>query len=140
MRYKTACWVFVPVIAGGAPSHSAIKSVTIGATKDIGPFRGNPYVEIEARMEGTAPGGDYSVPITLLLPKQAGDGNGFAVVDILNTVAVGKDLVLGPQPLPLARHHIGDDFLLGTGHVYVGVLWDRRAVESSGAGQDRGAG
>ncbi|MFO1049695.1 MAG: alpha/beta hydrolase domain-containing protein [Geminicoccaceae bacterium] len=106
----------------------------VSSTTDAGSFRGRPYQRYDGRMEGTAPGGGYSVPVTVLLPANLSDGNGFSVVDVLNTVAVGKDSVLGPDPLPLARHHIGDDYLFGTGHAYVGVLWDKGAAEALGAG------
>ncbi len=123
---------FISIVS--APALAEMTATTVLSTKEAGPFRGKPYQEIVVRMDGRAPGGDYSVPLTLLSPKLATDAAGVAVVDVLNTVAVGKDTVLGPEPLPLARRHIGDDFLFGTGHAYVGVLWDKDAVESLGAG------
>ena len=115
-------------------AHATISAVKLSSTTDAGSFRGRPYQRYDGRMEGSAPGGSYSVPVTALLPTKPSDGNGFAVVDVLNTVAVGKDTVLGPDPLPLARHHIGEDYLFGTGHAYVGVLWDKAAAEALGAG------
>jgi hypothetical protein len=33
-------------------------------------------------LNGAAPGGAYSVPVTLAFPKQASDHNRFAIVDI----------------------------------------------------------
>ena len=60
------------------------------------------------------------MPVTLAFPKEASDHNGFAVVDIVNTHTVGNEQwVLGGQPFPLARGHMGDDFLFGTGNAYV---------------------
>ena len=118
----------------GNVARATIGAVKVSSTTDAGSFRGRPYQRFDGRMEGTAPGGGYSVPVTLFLPANVSDANGFAVVDVLNTVAVGKDTVLGPDPLPLARHHIGDDYLFGTGHAYVGVLWDKAAVEALGSG------
>jgi hypothetical protein len=115
-------------------AHAKIAAVKVISIADAGSFRGRAYRQIEGRMEGVAPGGEYAVPVTLLLPAAPADGNGFAVVDVLNTVAVGKDSVLGPDPLPLARRHIGDDYLFGTGHAYVGVLWDKAAIEALGTG------
>ncbi len=116
-------------LTGAFPSWAEINSLTALSSKDIGPFNGKPYREIEARMEGDAPGGSYAVPITLVLPLQAADHNGFAVVDIINTVTIGKgDFVIGGAPLPLARTHMGDEFLFGRGNAYVGVMWDKSAV------------
>ena len=133
MRIPRRCRASLLAIATSAPfcavAQAEIIALNVISTADVGSFRNRPYMQIEARMEGRAPGGVYDVPITLLLPKRSDDGNGVAVVDVLNTVAVGKDTVLGPDPLPLARRHIGDDFLFGTGHAYVGVLWDAEAVD-----------
>jgi Alpha/beta hydrolase domain len=114
-----------------APGWAEITSLTALGSKDIGPFNGKPYREIEARMEGSAPGGPYAVPITLVLPKRAEDHNGFALVDIINTVTIGKpEFVIGGKPLPLARAHMGDEFLFGRGNTYVGVMWDKAATDT----------
>jgi hypothetical protein len=111
--------------------HAEIKGLTVLAAKDIGPFRGKGYREVEARMEGTAPGGAYAVPVTLAFPKEASDHNGFAIVDVINTVTIGKEqFVIGGGAFPVARRHMGDDFLFGTGNAYVGVIWDKNAVEA----------
>lgn len=112
-----------------------VEGLTVLAAKDIGPFRGKAYREVEARMEGSAPGGAYAVPVTLAFPKQASDHNGFALVDVVNTVTIGKEqFVLGGQPFPLARVHMGDDFLFGTGNAYVAVIWDKAATDALGNG------
>jgi hypothetical protein len=117
------------------PARAEIKDLTVLAAKDIGPFRGKVYREVEAQMKGSAPGGAYAVPVTLAFPKQASDHNGFAVVDVVNTITIGKEqFVLGGRPLPLARMHMGDDFLFGTGNAYVSVIWDKKAVEALGNG------
>jgi hypothetical protein len=118
------------------PAQAEISKVTVASTTDIGPFRGKSYREVQATMEGMAPGGAYSVPITLAYPRAAADHNGFAIVDVINTVTIGKEQwVLGGRPLPLARAHMGDDFLFGTGNVYVGVIWDKNAVEALANGK-----
>jgi hypothetical protein len=107
----------------------------VRTAKDIGPFRGKAYREVEAQMHGNAPGGAYAVPVTLAFPKQVPDHNGFAIVDIVNTITIGREQwVLGGQPMLLARRHMGDDFLFGRGNVYVGVIWDKTAVEALGSG------
>ena len=120
-------------LALAAPSSALaeIKSLTVLSSKDIGPFRGKPYRELDVRMDGVAPGGAYAVPITLALPQQTSDHNGFAIVDIINTATVGDgQFVIGGGPFPLARTHMGDDFLFGTGNVYVGVMWDKATTDA----------
>ena len=123
-------------------SRADITGLVVDSTKDIGPFRGKPYREIEAHLNGTAPGGAYSVPVTLAFPKQASDHNRFAIVDIDNTVTIGNDkFVLGGRAVPGARNRLGEDFLFGAGHAHVSVIWDKKAVEALhngiiGAGAD----
>ena len=127
----TAAMVLGFSVTGPSFSWAEITSLTALSSKDIGPFNDKPYREIEARMEGTAPGGPYAVPITLVLPARAEDHNGFAVVDIINTVTIGKaQFVSGGEPLPLARGHMGDEFLFGRGNAYVGVMWDKTATDT----------
>ena len=122
---------FTIPIAMSAPAGAEIKNIVVSSTSDIGPFRGKSYREVKATMQGVAPGGAYSVPVVLAFPKKAADHNGFALVDIINTVTIGKaEFVLGGRPLPLARSHIGDDFLFGNGNAYVDVMWDKSAVEA----------
>jgi Alpha/beta hydrolase domain len=123
------------VLVVPGPVRAEIERLDVLAETEIGPFAGKAYREVEARMEGTAPGGAYSVPVTLVLPKLASDHNGFAVVDVVNTITIYFDnWVLGGQPLPLARGHMGDEFLFGRGNAYVGVIWDKAAVEAQGTG------
>ncbi len=124
----------IPLATSG-PAVAEIKKIAITSSSDIGPFRGKSYREVQATMEGVAPGGVYSVPTVLAYPKVAADHNGFAVVDIVNTVTIGKEqFVLGGKPLALARSHMGDKFLFGRGNAYVGVIWDKTAVEALGNG------
>jgi hypothetical protein len=81
--------------------HAEIKALTVLAAKDIGPFHSKGYREVEARMEGTAPGGAYAVPVTLAFPKEAFHHNGFAIVDVINTVTIGKEqFVIGGGRFP----------------------------------------
>jgi hypothetical protein len=116
-------------------AEAEIKRLTVLSAEEIGPFRGKPYHEIQAQMEGTAPGGAYAVPVTLAFPVDPADHNGFAVVDVVNTVTIGwDDWVLNGGAFPLARVHMGDDLVLGSGNVYVGVIWDKNAVEALGNG------
>lgn len=127
----TAAMVLGFSVTGASSSWAEITSLTALSSKDIGPFNDKPYREMEARLEGSAPGGPYAVPITLVLPARAEDHNGFAVVDIINTVTIGKpEFVSGGAPLPLARGHMGDEFLFGRGNAYVGVMWDKAATEA----------
>jgi hypothetical protein len=134
-----AAWLgvaFTAPVALSGPAVAEIKGVVVTSSKDIGPFRGKSYRELQATMDGIAPGGSYSVPVVLAYPKAAADHNGFAVVDVVNTVTIGKEQwVLGGRPLPLARIHMGDDFLFGNGNAYVGVIWDKNAVEALGNGK-----
>jgi hypothetical protein len=67
------------------PSHQAAAEITriaVTASSDIGPFRGKAYREVQATMEGVAPGGPYSVPVVLAFPKAVADYNGFALIRI----------------------------------------------------------
>ncbi|HMG50488.1 MAG TPA: alpha/beta hydrolase domain-containing protein, partial [Inquilinus sp.] len=122
-------------LAAPPSAQAEIKSVTVLAATDIGPFRGKVYRELETRMEGSAPGGPYTVPVTIAFPKQVSDHNGFAVVDIVNTVTIGNSqFVVGGRPLPLARMHMGEDFLFGMGNAYVAVIWDKMATDLLGNG------
>jgi Alpha/beta hydrolase domain len=123
----------VPVLSvvSPSPARAEITGLTVQSAKDIGPFQGKPYREVEAQLKGTAPGGGYSVPVTLAFPKQASDHNGFAIVDVFNTVTVGdKKWFPGGRAFPVARFQMSEDFLFGTGHAYVGVIWDKKAVEA----------
>ncbi len=122
--------VFAMPLTQSAPAAAEIKKIVVTSSRDIGPFRGKNYREVQATMEGVARGGAYTVPVVLAYPRAAGDYNGFAIVDVYNTVTVGDpDWVLGGQVFPFARIHMGDDYLFGNGNFYVGVLWDKDAAE-----------
>jgi len=121
-------------IVGPHPTHAEITGLAVTSAKDIGPFHGKAYREVQVQMRGTAPGGAYAVPVTIAFPKQASDHNGFAVVDVDNTLTVGsKDFPHGGA-YPLARVSMGDEFLFGRGNAYVGVIWEKFAVETLGNG------
>jgi hypothetical protein len=114
----------------GRPAAAELTHLVVTSSSDMGPFRGKSYREIQATMEGLAPGGAYSVPIVLAFPKTAADYNGFALIDVFNTVTVGNPKwVTGGRVFPVARQHMGDDYLFGNGNFYVGVLWDKVAAE-----------
>jgi hypothetical protein len=116
------------------PTRAEISGLTVTSAKDIGPFRGKAYREVEAQLKGTAPGGAYAVPVTIAFPKQASDHNGFAIVDVLNTILIGNKNFPDAKPLPVARMGMGDDFLFGRGNAYVGVVWDKFTVDTLGNG------
>jgi hypothetical protein len=44
-------------IAGSQPTRAEISSLSVASAKDIGPFLGKPYRQVEAQLRGTAPGG-----------------------------------------------------------------------------------
>jgi Alpha/beta hydrolase domain len=114
----------------GRPTAAEITHLLVTASSDIGPFRGKGYREVQATMEGVAPGGPYSVPVVLAFPKAAGDSNGFALLDVFNTVTVGDPKwVTGGRVFPMARGQLGPDYVFGSGNFYVGVLWDKVAAE-----------
>ncbi len=122
------------IVAAPPSARAELKSVTVLASKDIGPFRGKAYRELETRMDGIAPGGPYAVPVTIAFPTQASDHNGFAVVDVVNTVTIGKDqYVLGGRTASVGPNAYGRRLPLRRGeHLYrrdLGQGSDRRAEE-----------
>jgi Alpha/beta hydrolase domain len=117
-----------PVLSG--PVKAEITQIVVNSANDMGPFRSKIYREVHATMKGKAPGGAYSVPVVLAFPVAAADYNGFALVDVLNTVTVGNpQWVVGGRILPVARLQLGEQYLFGNGNFYVGVLWDKVAAE-----------
>jgi hypothetical protein len=82
-------------VLAAPPARSEISGLTVQAAMDVGPFRGKAYREIEAQLQGTAPGGTYSVPVSLNFPQHAADHNGFAIVDVINTVTIGSKVIPG---------------------------------------------
>ena len=42
---------------GSSPTRAEINGLAVTSAKDIGPFRGKAYKEVEAKLQGTAPGG-----------------------------------------------------------------------------------
>jgi hypothetical protein len=118
-RRRSALFAFAIGLAllVSRPAVAEIKQIVVNSVNNTGPFRGKSYREIQLTMKGVAPGGDYSVPVVLAFPNAAADYNGFAVVDILNTVTVGNpNWVLGGRIIPVARGNMGDEFLFGSGY------------------------
>lgn len=133
-KISTLAVVAIFGIAGSQPTRAEISSLSVTSAKDIGPFRGKPYREVEAQLRGTAQGGAYAVPVTIAFPKKASDHNGFAVLDVDNTITVGNKDWPGGGAFPLGRVSMGDEFLFGRGNAHVAVIWEKFAVETLGNG------
>jgi hypothetical protein len=127
---------FVVLLAAGlaATARAAVTSVSMVSSTELGRFGHHDYREVEIRMRGTAPGGAYDVPVTLAFPERSKDYSGVAVVDVINTSAVLAPPPLYHDPIPLARVQLTEDYLFGSGHAYLGVHWDKAAVEFLGIG------
>jgi hypothetical protein len=73
--------------------------------------------------------------VTLAFPTRAEDFSGFAMVDVVNTVTVGSsDWPGGGRAFPVARLHMGEDYLFGMGTFYISALWDKAAAETLHSG------
>jgi hypothetical protein len=126
-----------------ATARAAITSVSVVSSTELGEFDHRDYREVEIRMIGIAPGGAYDVPVTLAFPQKSKDYSGVAVVDVINTVLATVPVIPAPatrDPSPIARLQMGDEYLFGSGHVYVGVVWQKSAVEVLGIGTIAAAG
>jgi hypothetical protein len=135
----------VVVFGAGLPAtaRATVTSVSVVSSTDLGEFDHRDYREVQIRMVGTAPGGAYDVPVTLAFPERSKDYSGVAVVDVINTSFVTAAVVPAPAtrtPFPLARNNIGDEYLFGSGHVYVGVQWNKQTVDVLGIGAIAAAG
>jgi hypothetical protein len=64
------CAAIALTLAAPPEAHAEVKGLTVLAAKDIGPFRGKAYREVQARMEGTAQGGAYAVRSLLPSPNR----------------------------------------------------------------------
>jgi hypothetical protein len=128
-----ACVTFAALLPA-TTAFADITSITVVSQADLGTFAGKPYRELELQVNGTAPGGAYSIPVTLAFPLKASDANGAAVVDILNTTFVGWGHPFGNLVLPVARLQLGDDYLFRHGNVYIGPQWDKAATAILGEG------
>jgi hypothetical protein len=119
-------------------AEAAVSSVSVVSSTELGTYNHRAYREVNLRLVGTAPGGAYDVPVTLAYPTHNRDHSGVAVVDVVNTVFMLWPTALPapatPEPLYLARLHLGDQYLFGSGHVYLSVNWDKEALASSGTG------
>ena len=121
--HRLACLVFASGLSLmlGRPATAEITHIIVTASNDIGLFRGKGYREVHATMEGVAPGGSYSVPVVLAFPKAVADYNGFALIDVFNTVTVGDpEWVTGGRVFPVDHDQLGQNYLFGSGNLYVG--------------------
>jgi hypothetical protein len=59
----TAVIAVCPAVVASSPARAEPSGLTVRTAKDIGPFRGRAYREVEAQLQGTAPGGAYAVPV-----------------------------------------------------------------------------
>ena len=120
-------------------AEAAVTSVSVVSSTELGTYNHRPYREVKLRIVGTAPGGAYDVPATLAYPTRSRDRSGVAVVDVVNTVVLGFP---GPLPAPMthvpiyqARDlHLGEEYLFGSGHVYLSADWDKDALANAGTG------
>ena len=132
LNSKDLAACLVGFVAFGHPpmAIAEILDIAITSTATHGEFEGKKYQKIEATVRGRAPGGKYSIPLTIAFaadPQQRGD---VAIVDVVNTVTIGeKGFVIGGAALPTARIHMGDTFLFGGGRSYFAPIWDKKAVE-----------
>jgi hypothetical protein len=138
MRFLTAIAIaacLLLLLGARGPAGAAVTSVTVVSSTELGTFGHRDYREVKIRMRGTAPGGAYDVPVTLAFPERSKDYSGVAVVDVINTAFV----VTPPPPpgtavpIPVARVRMGD-YMFGSGHVYLGLEWQKSTVESRGIG------
>jgi hypothetical protein len=138
-----AAFVLLIGAALTADADAAITSISVVSSTQLGEFGHRDYRELQIRMLGTAPGGAYNVPVTLAFPERSKDYSGVAVVDVVNDAFVTGAVIPAPAtrtPFPLARNNIGDDYLFGSGHAYVGIQWDKATVERLGIGAIAAAG
>ena len=126
------------LIGANGTARASVVSVSVVSSTELGSFNHRAYREVQLRVVGAAPGGAYDVPVTLAYPTHGRDASGVAVVDVVNTVFITSPPPLPapatPSPLYLARLHLGDDYLFGSGHVYLSVIWDKDALAISGTG------
>jgi Alpha/beta hydrolase domain len=118
-------------------ARAAVTSVSVVSSEELGSFDHRAYREVELRVRGLAPGGPYDVPVTLAYPTSPHDASGVALVDIVNTVFLAFPTLPSPAtavPLYIARSHLGDDYLFGSGHAYLSVNWDKDALAREGTG------
>jgi hypothetical protein len=139
MKLMTASAIaFMLLLGAQGTVHAAVTSVSVVSATELGEFDHRAYREVELRLVGTAPGGAYDVPVTLAYPTDDRDYSGVAVVDVVGTAFMLFPGVLPapatPDPLYLARLQLGDDYLFGSGHVYMSVIWDKDALALAGTG------
>ena len=129
-----AAFVLLLGAALAGTARAAITSISVVSSTELGRFDHRDYREVQIRMVGTAPGGAYDVPVTLAFPERSKDYSGVALVDVINTSAVLAPPPFYHDPIPLARVQLTEDYIFRSGHVYLGVHWDKAAVEFLGPG------
>ena len=139
MKLVTATALGACVLFGAyGTARAEVTSVEVVSSTELGSYNHRAYREVKLQLRGTAPGGAYDVPVTLAYPTHGRDYSGVAVVNVVNTISV-----TWPDPLPApftpdpfyqARLHLGDEYLFGSGHVYLSVNWDKGALEAAGTG------
>jgi hypothetical protein len=138
MKLLTASAIAAFVLLLGAAltgtARAAVTSVSVVSSTELGQFDHRDYREVQIRMVGTAPGGAYDVPVTLAFPEKSKDYSDVAVVDVINTSAVLAPPPFYHDPIPLARVQMTEEYLFGSGHMYLAVHWDKAAVEFLGIG------
>jgi hypothetical protein len=92
-RLVAAAALMLPSMLTATVAAAAGESITlvVDQSNEIGPFEDKSFREITGRLEGEAPGGPYSVPVTLVLPVSPEDHSGFALVDVVNTITIGDE-------------------------------------------------
>jgi hypothetical protein len=72
-RLVAAAALMLPSMLSATVASAAGETITlvVDLSEEIGPFEDKSFREITSRLEGEAPGGPYSVPVTLVLPASA---------------------------------------------------------------------
>jgi hypothetical protein len=132
MRTKALGALSCLIVVLEARAWAAGASLYPGTSRSV-PCDHKTCTEVQTVLHGSAPGGGYSVPVTLLYPP-ARQCSGVAVLDLPNTI--GTRITFSFQPVPFIRELLGDDFIGDQGYVYAAVQWDAPiAYPSSPYGQ-----
>jgi hypothetical protein len=122
MAREALCVALLLVLGSlaGSPAWAAGAAIDPGTSAQV-PCGHGTCTEVKTTLHGTAPGGPYSVPVTLLYPPSR-RCRGVGIVDMVNTIGNRNDPSYAP--LPFFRLFLGDAFLGDQGYVYVAVQWD----------------
>lgn len=126
-----------PALVQSSAALADVTRLVVSSTIPMGEYDGRAYRYVHGTLQGTAPGGAYSVPIELAFPISADDFSGFAVVDVVGMGQIG----LAPEEWPPegGRPHptwpyFGETHLFDSGHVMISVMWDKARLETLGTG------